>query len=121
MIGGVAVRTVGLVKRYGSRRALDGMTLTVPEGAIMGLVGANGAGKTTWMLTVAGLLRASSGTIDVLGAGPFDVLRLGGRVAALPQDAELPPEMTPSGLLRVFGRLQGLSSRGCREVRRRGA
>ena len=118
---GVAVMTRNLVKRRGRNRALDGFTISVPRGSVMGLVGANGAGKTTWMLTVAGLLRASSGTIDVLGAGPFDVLRLGGRVAALPQDAELPPEMTPSGLLRVFGRLQGLSSRGCREVRRRGA
>lgn len=110
MIGGVAVRTVGLVKHYGLRRALDGMSLSVPSGAILGLVGANGAGKTTWMLTVAGLLRAKSGTVDVLGEGPFDAARLGGRVTVLPQDAELPPELSPRELLRSFGRLHGLSS-----------
>ena len=110
MIGVDAVRTADLVKRYGSRRALDGLTLSVPRGAVMGLVGANGAGKTTWMLTVAGLLRASSGTVDVLGEGPFDPARLGGRVTVLPQDAELPPELSPRELLQTFGRLQGLSA-----------
>ena len=109
MIGGVAARTRGLVKRYGSRRALDGFTLSVPEGSIMGLVGANGAGKTTWMLTVAGLLRPTSGELDVLGAGPFDVSRHSGRLAVLPQDAELPPDLSPLELLVGYARLQGLS------------
>lgn len=109
MIGGVAARTRDLVKRYGQRRALDGFTLSVPEGSIMGLVGANGAGKTTWMLTVAGLLRPTSGEIDVLGAGPFDVARHCGRLTVLPQDAELPPELSPLELLTAYARLQGLS------------
>ena len=111
MIGGVAARTRGLVKRYGSRRALDGFTLSVPEGSVMGLVGANGAGKTTWMLAVAGLLRHDSGEIDVLGSGPFDVARHSGRVTILPQDAELPPDLSPAELLAGYARLQGLSSR----------
>ena len=109
MIGGFAVRTRGLVKRYGSRRALDGFTLSVPEGSIMGLVGANGAGKTTWMLTVAGLLRPTSGDLDVLGSGPFDVARHCGRLTVLPQDAELPPDLSPLELLVGYARLQGLS------------
>ena len=109
MIGGVSVRTRDLVKRYGSHRALDGFSLSVPEGSIMGLVGANGAGKTTWMLAVAGLLRLSSGEVDILGAGPFDVSCHAGRVTVLPQDAELPPELSPTELLVSFGRLQGLS------------
>ena len=109
MIGGVAARTRDLVKRYGQRRALDGFTLSVPEGSIMGLVGANGAGKTTWMLTVAGLLRPTSGEIDVLGAGPFDVARHCGRLTVLPQDAELPPELSPLELLTAYARLQGIS------------
>ena len=110
MIGATAVSTRDLVKRYGSRRALDGMTLSVPTGAVMGLVGANGAGKTTWMLTVAGLLRPTSGTVDVLGRGPFDPARHGGLVTVLPQDAELPPDLSPLELLQCFGRLQGLSA-----------
>ena len=109
MIGGFAVRTRDLVKRYGSRRALDGFTVSVPEGSIMGLVGANGAGKTTWMLTVAGLLRPTSGDIDVLGGGPFEVARHCGRLTVLPQDAELSPYLSPLEALCSFGRLQGLT------------
>ena len=109
MIGVAAVTTTGIVKRFGRRTALDGMTLAVPRGAVMGLVGANGAGKTTWMLTVAGLIRPTAGTIDLLGAGPFDAAVHGGRVAVLPQDAELPAELSPFALLRGFARLQGLS------------
>ena len=116
MIAGVAVRTKDLVKRYGPRRALDGLTLSVPNGAVMGLVGANGAGKTTWMLTVAGLLHPTSGTVDVLGIGPFDAARHCGLVSVLPQDAELPPELSPLELLRSFARLQGLSAADARKT-----
>ena len=83
---GVALATRDLVKRYGRRRALDGFTLAVPRGTMMGLVGANGAGKTTWMMAVAGFLRLTSGTIDLLGRGPFDAAVHAGRFAILPQD-----------------------------------
>ena len=116
MIAGAAVRTKDLSKRYGSRRALDGFSLSVPNGAVMGLVGANGAGKTTWMLTVAGLLRPTSGTVDLLGNGPFDAARHCGLVSVLPQDAELPPELSAEELLRSFARLQGLSSAEARKA-----
>ena len=116
MIAGVAARTKDLVKRYGSRRALDGFSLSVPNGAVMGLVGANGAGKTTWMLTVAGLLRPTSGTVDLLGSGPFDAVRHCGLVSVLPQDAELPPELSAEELLRSFAQLQGLSSAEARKA-----
>ena len=118
MIARVALETRGLVKRYGRQRALDGFTLDVPAGAIMGLVGPNGAGKTTWMMSVAGLLRLSAGEINVLGGGPFDPTRHAGRLAILPQDSELPLEMTPRALYEAFARLQGL---GAREAKRAAA
>ena len=111
---GFALETCNLVKRYGRRRVLDGFTLAVPRGAVMGLVGANGAGKTTWMMTVAGLLRPASGTIDILGGGSFDAAVHAGRFALLPQDSELPLEATPTGLFYRFGRLQGLSAAAAR-------
>ena len=111
---GFALETRNLVKRYGRRRVLDGFTLAVPRGAVLGLVGANGAGKTTWMMTVAGLLRPSSGTIDILGGGPFNAAVHAGRFALLPQDSELPLEATPMGLFYRFGRLQGLSAEAAR-------
>jgi ABC-type multidrug transport system ATPase subunit len=106
---GSAIVTRDIVKRRGKRRALDGLTLSVPRGSILGLVGENGAGKTTWMMTVAGFLRPDSGEIDILGMGPFDAERHAGRISILPQDSELPLKSTPMGALYRFGRLQGLS------------
>ncbi len=106
-----ALKTENLVKCYGSRRALDGLTLTVPRQSITGLVGSNGAGKTTLMLSVAGYLRPTSGTIDVLGNGPFDADLHGGRVAILPQDSELPLSSRAYELLVHYGRLQGLQTK----------
>ena len=111
---GVAVMTRNLVKRRGRNRALDGLTISVPRGSVMGLVGANGAGKTTWMMTVAGFLRPDSGEIDLLGRGPFDARLHAGRFAILPQDSELPLEATAESALYRFGRLQGLSAERAR-------
>lgn len=111
---GSAIVTRELVKRRGKCRALDGLTLSVPRGSILGLVGENGAGKTTWMMTVAGFLRPDSGEIDILGMGPFDAERHAGRISILPQDSELPLESTPMGALYRFGRLQGLSPNAAR-------
>jgi len=111
---GVALATRDLVKRYGRRRALDGFTLAVPRGAMMGLVGANGAGKTTWMMAVAGFLRFASGTIDLLGRGPFDAKTHAGRFSILPQDSALPLEARPGELLYRYARMQGLSAEAAR-------
>lgn len=106
---GVAIVTRDLVKRYGRRRALDGCSLVVPRGTMMGLVGANGAGKTTWMMAVAGFLRLSSGLIDLLGRGPFRAEVHSGRFAILPQDSALPLEARPGDILYRYARMQGLS------------
>jgi len=111
MIAPMAIVAKDLVKRYGKARALDGFSLSVPEGSIMGLVGPNGAGKTTWMMCVAGLLNADSGEISLFGGGAFDAAEHSGRVAILPQDSELPLEMSPRSLFRTFARLQGLSGK----------
>ena len=110
-----AIATRNLVKRYGRRRALNGFTLAVPYGAILGLVGPNGAGKTTWMMIAAGLIRATSGEVDILGKGPFDARIHGGRLSILPQDSELPLEAHPGDLLYRFGRLQGLGPDAARK------
>lgn len=104
-----AIETTDLVKRYGARRALDGLTLAVPRFAVLGLIGPNGAGKTTWMMSVAGFLHIESGQIDLLGNGPFDPAVHGGRITILPQDSELPPESRPLELLTHYGLLQGLT------------
>lgn len=104
-----AIETKDLVKRYGARCALDGLTLNVPRFSVVGLVGANGAGKTTWMMSVAGFTHLASGTVNLLGGGPFDPDVHSGRITILPQDSELPLESRPLELLTHYARLQGLS------------
>ncbi len=107
-----AVVTRKLVKTYGRFRALNGFTLSVPANSVLGLVGRNGAGKTTWMMSVAGFVHTESGEINVLGGGPFDAARHSGLVGILPQDSELPLDERPRNLLIRYGRLQGLAAEG---------
>lgn len=63
----LAVRTTGLAKQFGQTRAVAGLDLAVPEGAVYLLVGSNGAGKTTTLKLLLGLLRPSAGSVTVLG------------------------------------------------------
>ena len=104
-----AVITTDLVKKYGSNRALNGLTISIPSYAVTGLVGANGAGKTTWMMAVAGFLKTNSGRINLLNSGPFKPEIHCGRISILPQDSELPAESYPLETLVHYARLQGLS------------
>jgi ABC-2 type transport system ATP-binding protein len=67
---GLALATRGLRKSYGSRRALDGLDLSVPTGVVYGFLGPNGAGKTTTMRVLTGLIHADGGTVEILGK-PF--------------------------------------------------
>lgn len=62
-----AVTMRGVTKRYGSRKALDGLDLTVPMGGIHALLGSHGSGKTTFFRVLVGLARANSGDITLLG------------------------------------------------------
>ena len=70
--GPFAVTTRGLAKRFGPVRALDGLDLQVPEGAVYVLVGPNGAGKSTLIRTLMGLVRYQAGAVNVLGRDPAD-------------------------------------------------
>ena len=71
----LAMAMNGVVKRYGRRTALNGLDLRVSRGAVLGLVGSNGAGKTTALTAAVGLLSIQGGSIDLLGDGPFDPRR----------------------------------------------
>jgi ABC-2 type transport system ATP-binding protein len=68
--GTLALATRGLRKKYGSRVALDGLDLSVPNGVVYGFLGPNGAGKTTTMRLLTGLLHPDAGSIELLGQ-PF--------------------------------------------------
>ncbi|NUR69316.1 MAG: ABC transporter ATP-binding protein [Hamadaea sp.] len=80
------LRTEALAKRYRRRWALHDCTLSVPEGAVVGLVGPNGAGKSTLLQLIVGLLTPTSGSVRVLGGVPDEVMR-SGRVGFVAQDA----------------------------------
>jgi sodium transport system ATP-binding protein len=96
-----------LRKRFGDVRAVDGASFDVPDGAITGLLGANGAGKSTTLGMVAGLLRPDEGTILVDGAGAGRDARR--RVGALLDQHGLYPRLTARENIAYFGELHGLS------------
>ena len=62
-----AIKTSGLIKKYGELSAVDGLDLVVGRGEVFGLIGPDGAGKTTTMRMLAGILRPDSGEISILG------------------------------------------------------
>ena len=61
------IRLEGLTKRYGSFTAVDAVDLEVPRGELFGFLGPNGAGKTTTLRIIAGILRPTSGSVEIGG------------------------------------------------------
>ncbi len=103
----------GLAKRYGDHEAVRGFDLSIPEGRIVGLVGNNGAGKTTVIKMLAGLLEPTYGTVRVDGRDPL-VAPVRARIGYLPEDSPLYDDMTPLGYLAYFGALYGMDRRTCK-------
>jgi ABC-2 type transport system ATP-binding protein len=93
-----AIRTTELTKRYGRRTALSDCTLDVPAGHVVGLVGPNGAGKSTLLQLACGLLRPTSGRIEVLGSAPVSGLS---RVGFVAQDTPVYRSLSIADHLRM--------------------
>jgi len=103
-----AIETSGLVKTFGSVRALDGMDLSVATGEVHGFLGPNGAGKSTTIRVLLGMLHADSGQARVLDADPWaDVRTLHRRLAYVPGDVNLWPNLTGGQVIDLLGRLRG--------------
>jgi ABC-2 type transport system ATP-binding protein len=103
-----AAQLENVTKTYGRSKALDNLSFSIPQGSICGLIGPNGAGKTTAMGVLAGLLRPTSGKVDLLGRGPFTVQDHAGRIGIMPQDS-MPSAHAPLiDSLRYYAELQGL-------------
>jgi len=85
---GAVIQVQGLTKRYKNQTAVDGLSLSIPEGSIFGLLGENGAGKTTTIQMLLGLVKPNAGRMDVLGLDPvrqgFEVRRRTGYVPEVP-------------------------------------
>jgi ABC-2 type transport system ATP-binding protein len=102
----------GLVKRYGHHAALAGFDLDVQAGEIAGLVGHNGAGKTTFIEIVTGLIRPDSGQVRVGGVDARRQPRAArGLLGVAPQEQALYVTATVRDNLRLFGALAGLRRR----------
>ena len=111
---GYALVAEGVDKRFtvGARtvRALDGATLSVPRGTVTGLIGPDGAGKTTLMRLAAGLLRPDAGTIDVLGLdADRDALAVQATIGYMPQHFGLYEDLSVQENLDLYADLQGVA------------
>jgi ABC-2 type transport system ATP-binding protein len=108
-----------LSKHFGAFRAVDDLTFDVEEGEIFGFLGANGAGKSTTIRMLCGLMRPSSGTARVLG---IDVARdpeaVKRRIGYMSQRFSLYDELTVADNLRFFGGVYGLRGHVARERER---
>ncbi len=112
---GLALTALNLVKDFGDKRAVDGVSLSVPVGAIYGILGPNGAGKTTTLRMLLGIIDPSSGSSTLLGRSkPIEAAR---EVGYLPEERGLYPSMHAVDAIAFMGALRGLP---LRDGKRRG-
>ncbi|MEO7385444.1 MAG: ABC transporter ATP-binding protein [Gammaproteobacteria bacterium] len=100
----------GLVKNFGARTAVDGISFRVGPGEVLGFLGPNGAGKTTTMRMLAGFVPPTAGSARICG---FDIIddpvAAKQKLGYLPEGAPSYGEMTPGDFLAFIGRVRGLS------------
>jgi ABC-2 type transport system ATP-binding protein len=112
------IEVKGLVKTYGNKRAVDGITFTVKRGEILGFLGPNGAGKSTTMKVITGFIRPDAGTATVGGidvaVDPVGVKR---QLGYLPESAPAYPEMTVEEFLRFIAEIRGFRDNGEKRAR----
>lgn len=108
------IETVDLVKHFDSKdgvvKAVDGVTLSVPEGEVFGLLGPNGAGKTTLVKVIATLLKADSGAARVGGIDVNDVMKVRPLIGLAGQFAAVDDVLTGRENLEIVGRLYQLGA-----------
>lgn len=105
------VKLEGLKKNYGKKEAVRGIDLTIPRGELFVLVGPNGAGKTTTLKMLTGLLRPTSGRIEIGGVDMVaDPMRAKDLLSFVPDIPYIYEKLTPRELLRFIGKLYRLET-----------
>jgi branched-chain amino acid transport system ATP-binding protein len=104
--GGMSLEVKDLVTSYGAIKALNGVSLTVPAGSITAVLGANGAGKSSLLRTLSGLVRPRSGSVlldgkEIVGRAAEDVVQLG--MSHVPEGRGVIAELTVDENLRLGG------------------
>jgi ABC-2 type transport system ATP-binding protein len=103
-----AITVSGLHKSFGRTHALDGLDLDVASGEVHGFLGPNGSGKSTTIRVLLGLLRADSGSAQVLGHDPWtDAVEVHRRIAYVPGDVTLWRNLSGGEVIDLYGRLRG--------------
>jgi ABC-2 type transport system ATP-binding protein len=102
------IEVKGLVKTYGPKRAVNGITFSVKRGDILGFLGPNGAGKSTTMKMITGFLRPDAGTATVDGINVVeDPVAVKRKLGYLPESAPAYPEMTVEEFLGFIAEVRG--------------
>ena len=103
------IKVENLVKTFGPKRAVDGVSFSVERGEVLGFLGPNGAGKSTSMRMITGFIPPTSGTVRVGGfdmiENPIPAKRL---IGYLPENAPAYMDMTVHGFLSSTAELRGL-------------
>ncbi|HCK90134.1 MAG TPA: ABC transporter [Gemmatimonadetes bacterium] len=102
-----AIRLDGVTKCFGDHAAVSELNFDVPRGAICGLIGPNGSGKTTCIRMIMGILHPDEGSVSLLGATPDDVRRK--RVGYLPEERGVYRKMTCTEFLTFLAEIRGIS------------
>jgi ABC-2 type transport system ATP-binding protein len=111
-----AIQVTDLRKEYGSKAAVDGLSLTVPRGCFYGFLGPNGAGKTTTIKMLMGLAAPTSGAISILGHTlPEGELEVKARIGLVPDETLLFEMLTGTEFLEFVGRMYRLPREVARE------
>ncbi|ADP17865.1 copper transport ATP-binding protein NOSF [Achromobacter xylosoxidans A8] len=102
------VALTGVSKHYGAQQAIDGLDLQLREGECVALAGHNGAGKSTMIKLILGLIRPTRGRVAIFGQDAHSpaAARLRGRIGYLPETVALHPSMTGEETLAFYARLK---------------
>ena len=103
------IETRNLTKTYGAVRALDGLSLTIPQGGVYGVLGPNGAGKSTLFRILLGLIRPSEGEATVMG-GAIGTVSATRRMGSMIETPRFPPFMTARQVLVWLSTAHGLKA-----------
>src|SRR5450631_1825968 len=104
-----AIEIRDLRKLYGDKAAVDGLTLSVPQGCFFGFLGPNGAGKTTTIKMLMGLAPPTSGSIELLGMPmPGRALDIKKQIGLVPDESLLFDHLTGGEFIEFTGRIYGL-------------
>ncbi len=111
------IEVKGLVKNYGAKRAVDGVSFSVSRGEILGFLGPNGAGKSTTMKMLTGFIRPDAGTATVAGIDvTVDPVAVKRQLGYLPESAPAYPEMTVEEFLGFIAEVRGFRTAGAKRT-----